>query len=143
MWCILENLINKKVSEAKVNKRGFIRLAVPVDALSPINKRKAMGIKDDVTEPQKVEDTTKIGDRIRITIIDGKSGKTIKLIDSFQREIVFQGAIYSEGKPLIAIQQGLGHNRNTPIFRRYFSVVQSALSPGDPGSFYRTPGSCY
>ncbi len=53
-------------------------------------------------------------------------------IDTFQIPVTFQGAIYPEGTPLVAIRAGLGKARNTPGFRRLVGLAAILVERGDP-----------
>lgn len=44
----------------------------------------------------------------------------------------FMANFYPVGSNLIAIQEGLGHGRNTPEYRRLAGLVQAIIDPGDP-----------
>jgi hypothetical protein len=47
----------------------------------------------------------------------------------------FQGYFFGEGEQLIAPAEGLGQIRQTPELRRFLTLAQVALDPGDPVSF--------
>jgi hypothetical protein len=47
----------------------------------------------------------------------------------------FQGQFFGQGTPLTAPGEGFGHIRQTPELRRFLSLAQAALEPGDPISF--------
>ena len=60
-------------------------------------------------------------------------GTLVKEIDTFEREVeAFQGESWDAGDPLVAINEGLGHRRNTPSLRRLFGLAQMVLEPADP-----------
>jgi hypothetical protein len=59
-------------------------------------------------------------------------GTPVAELKTFEREVVFQGAIYPRGAPLVALQEGLGLARNDPRFRRFMGLAQMAIGPGDP-----------
>jgi hypothetical protein len=44
----------------------------------------------------------------------------------------FMGRFYPVGSDLVAVQEGLGHARNTPEYRRLAGLVQVILDPADP-----------
>jgi hypothetical protein len=47
----------------------------------------------------------------------------------------FREAFYPVGSPLVAPQEGLGLERQTPDFRKIMNIAQAALDPGDPINF--------
>jgi len=47
----------------------------------------------------------------------------------------FQGTFFAEGSVLTAPSEGFGLIRQTPALRRFISLAQAALEPGDPISF--------
>ena len=47
----------------------------------------------------------------------------------------FQGVFFGEGTDLIAPAEGYGLQRQTPALRRFLTLAQAALDPGDPVSF--------
>jgi hypothetical protein len=47
----------------------------------------------------------------------------------------FQGRFFGEGTPLTSPTDGFGLLRQTPSSRRFFTLAQAALEPGDPISF--------
>ena len=47
----------------------------------------------------------------------------------------FQGYFFGEGEQLVAPADGLGQIRQTPELRRFLTLAQAALDPGDPVSF--------
>lgn len=47
----------------------------------------------------------------------------------------FQGYFLGEGEQLVAPAEGLGEIRQTPGLRRFLTLAQAALDPGDPVSF--------
>src|SRR5262249_12619545 len=49
----------------------------------------------------------------------------------------FREDFYPVGSPLVAPQEGLGLERQTPDFRRLMNLAQAALDPGDPINFAR------
>ncbi len=129
---IIENLDKQVSQSSRINQRGWARLQIAADALSPIEKRHALGMRDGDRGPVVVDDATRLGDRIRVRILDGSSGTEKAVIDRFQWETTFQGATFAAGQPLVALQEGLGYARNTPDFRRFYGIAQHAIAPGDP-----------
>jgi hypothetical protein len=49
----------------------------------------------------------------------------------------FRQTFYPVGSPLVAPQEGLGLNRQTPDFRQILSLSQAALDPADPMNYAR------
>ncbi len=47
----------------------------------------------------------------------------------------FQGRFFGQGTALVAPGEGFGHIRQTPELRRFLTLAQAALEPGDPISF--------
>ncbi len=48
---------------------------------------------------------------------------------------MFQGVFYGEGGPLTSVAEGYGLGRQSPALRRFLTLAQAALDPGDPVSF--------
>jgi hypothetical protein len=48
---------------------------------------------------------------------------------------IFQGHFFQEGTPLTSPAEGLGQIRQTPALRRFITLAQMALDPGDPINF--------
>jgi hypothetical protein len=129
---LLENLVNGEVEEGRVNERGWFRIAVPADALNATERRAALGLSDGATSAV-ATDTTAVGDALRLTIFVGDSSSPRHVVSTFPQEVEFQGTRYPAGQPLVALQEGLGHRRNSPDFRRFVAIAQHAISPADPG----------
>ena len=145
--------------------RGF-RVSIPADALSAVEKRGLLGLRDGdrVKVPVICEDWTAdvdeeghrvgearcitsdpkrsllFGDHIVIEIYDGLDGKLKQVIDTFEKRVDFQGAIFPAGAPLVAIGPGLGHPRNTPDFRKTMAFAAMILEKGDPIAYARYYG---
>ena len=49
--------------------------------------------------------------------------------------VSFHGAKYAIGSPLVAPAEGFGLRRQTPEFRRFLELAQTALDPADPITF--------
>lgn len=144
--------------------RGF-RVSLPADAPSAVEKRPLLGLKDGDTQPVPVtcppgtwvvptdaegkptgpatcpepvmERSLLFGDPVRIEVHDGWDGPVKRVLDRFEIPVTFQGAIFPEGAPLVAIETGLGRARNTPEFRRLMGVAAHALTRGDPIAYAR------
>ncbi|MBM4361081.1 MAG: hypothetical protein FJ104_00250 [Deltaproteobacteria bacterium] len=129
---VLENLDKGLRTESVVGPRGWVRLNIAADALSMLERRRLLGVKDDDREPARAPDTRALGDRVRITVLDGASGAERGLVDEFAADVTFQGTVFAAGQPLVALQEGVGYRRNSPDFRRFFGIAQHAISPADP-----------
>lgn len=133
-----------------VGAQGTFRVAVAADALTAMEKRPVLGLTDEpTTEPVRVSDSTQLGDRFAVRVRDGKgapkklvvvdTGETVDEVRAFYKEASFQGALYPKGAPLVALQRGLAYRRNTPDFRRFLGLAQTAIDPVDSAvwsSFY-------
>jgi hypothetical protein len=128
----LTNLRNGDEDCAEVNRRGWFRLGVAADALDAIERRTAMGLPDDVVGDLLIDDPTRYADGLALTVQAGPSGPLRARVDTFQREVRFQGGIYAAGSAWVALQNGYGHKRNSPDFRRLLGLAQAAITPGDP-----------
>jgi len=64
-----------------------------------------------------------------------RDGAPDLVIDSFPREIVFQGHHFAQGSPLVALSRGLALKRGTPEFRRTAGLTQTMLEPADPANY--------
>lgn len=159
--------------------RGF-RISIPADALTAIEKRTLLGLKDGDTKAVPVDcaqgwwtvpvddegaptgtaacDTTTqdapatdktrsklFGDPIAIDVYAGwvddlATAKPKATLDTFRIPVTFQGAIYPEGSPLVAIGTGLGRTRNSPDFRRLTALAGMMVERGDPIAYARMYG---
>jgi hypothetical protein len=77
------------------------------------------------------------GDAFQIDVYQGwptdlAAVKPKATIDTFRFPITFEGAIFPEGSPLVAIGPGLGRARNTPDFRRLLGMAAMLVERGDP-----------
>lgn len=134
---VVENLDKDVAREAKVTRRGWARVNIAADALSAIEKRGALGLADGDRDPVVAPDTTALGDRIRVRVIDAASGEEKARVEAWQWDVTFQGATFPQGQPLVALQEGLGYARNTSDFRRFYGIAQHAVAPGDPAVWSR------
>jgi len=91
---------------------------------------------------------TDLGDRVRLLFYRGdvlageeclrkKDVAPRLVVDKLQHEVEFQAKTYAEGGPLTALAEGLGLPRNSPRLRRFMSLTQLILDPGDPVSYAR------
>ena len=129
---VLTNLSNGETEETVVQPRGWFRLSVAADALNPIERRPVLGLTGDMPGPATATDPTLLGDAMRVDVYVGDSEELRGSVDSFGREVEFQGTIYPADSTLVTLQEGLGYERNTPGFRRFTGIAQHALGPADP-----------
>lgn len=133
---LVENLNNGDRGTAWVSERGFFRTAAASDAVNAIDRRPILGMDDTATEPVRVPDVEtldRLGDRLRVTFYVGDTEAVRTVVESFDRDVTFQGTVYPAGFPLVAMQEGLAQERNTPEYRRFFGFAQYAIAQGDPG----------
>lgn len=83
------------------------------------------------TMPSVSVQVVKPGDPIHLAVTRASGGTPIA-IDSFGYDTSFLGVPYPAGAPLVAVSRGFGADRNTPAFRRLWSLAQAALEPADP-----------
>ena len=53
-------------------------------------------------------------------------------LKEFMWPLSFHGTIYPAKAPLVALQEGLGLDRNDAAYRRFMGLAQTAIGPGDP-----------
>ena len=128
----LQNLVNGEEREVRVNERGWFRLSVPADALDPIARRPLIGLSGDSFGVGTPTDNLALGDALRLTVYVGNSDEVRGVVETFDRPVEFQGTRYVSGSPLVALQEGLGFERNTPDYRRFMGIAQHAIAPADP-----------
>lgn len=84
------------------------------------------------------------GDRIAVEVYSGwvedpsspsAAARRKARMDTFERPVTFQGAVFPAGTPLVAIGAGLGLDRNQPAFRRMLEAQGWAMARGDPVSY--------
>ena len=151
-WIEIENLDNGEVKRRPIDERGRLMLSIPADALTAPEKRPILGLSDQDYDPVIYENTPDLGDRLVIrhfkkevaqaaTLRDERGEYDVRIrldaspvetLSSFMWSAIFQGSIYPAGAPLIALQEGLGLDRNSPEYRRFLGLAQSAIGPGDP-----------
>ncbi|RME24641.1 MAG: hypothetical protein D6806_09270 [Deltaproteobacteria bacterium] len=102
----LTNLENGQVDERPLPESLKFRLAVPADR----------------------------GDRLVVEAFD-ETGRRVWLADRFDRDVEFQNMSFSAGEPLVALHQGFGVRRQSPEFRRFIQMAQTALDAGDPVNY--------
>ena len=130
----LRNLANNETRRVQINPWGNVRISVPSDAIRAIQRRGLLGLEDRDVLPVEVtpDQAASLGNRLTLTILDTQTNTVRSIVDTFLDEVEFQGTRYPAGTPLVAIQEGLGLERNTPEFRRFLGFAQSALGPADP-----------
>ena len=92
-----------------------------------------------VTQPVKTVDVPgrpDLGDRMTVAVLD-ELGQVVQTVDRFHYNVHANGVIYPEGEPLVNLYRGFGYKRQTPGFRRFFSIAQAILEPGDPVNWAR------
>jgi pimeloyl-ACP methyl ester carboxylesterase len=72
-----------------------------------------------------------LGDRFLIEVID-EEGEVIETVQGFEKDVTANGIIYPAGAPLVNLYRGFGNPRQTPDFRRFMTIAQTILEPGDP-----------
>ncbi len=130
----LENLDNGQTATSEIGPRGRFRLSVAADAFDAIERRAALGMSDGELDAVAPDDLW-IADRIRLTITDPTTGALKATIDTFERDVSFQGTTWSAGSPLVVLEEGLGFARNHPDLRRFIGIAQHAIDPADPGAW--------
>ena len=132
---VWRNLDNEEVAVGRMDERGFFRLSVPSDALNPIERRSLIGLSGNASGQGSAADNTLLGDALELTVYVGESEQVRAVVDQFEQEVVFQGTVYPPESTLVALQEGLGKQRNSPDLRRFMGIAQTALSWADPGEW--------
>ncbi len=116
---VIRNLTNQEWRCGRVQQNGHLRFAVGSD----------------------------VGDLLRFELYDQElpsqprtgcdpTGVTpVKVIETVDREVVFEGKTYAAGTKLQAYADGFGLRRGSPEARRLLSLGQIALESGDPANF--------
>ncbi len=93
--------------------------------------------------PVAVGDPRTFGDPLVVEVYRPGASEPSVVVDSFAQDVEWQGALYPEGTPLVALQKGFGFTRNTPDFRRFIGIASMILQSGDPVAyaphFWREP----
>ena len=160
---VVKNLNNGEQVNAfrHLDGHGF-RLPIPADALSAVEKRPLLGLKDGDTQPVPVtcapdewkvstgedgeigpvqcdehdyERSLLFGDALEITVMDGWSDKVKVVFNTFETPVTYQGAIFPKGARLVALGTGLGRGRNTPEVRKLMGFASMILARADPMSY--------
>jgi len=80
------------------------------------------------------------GDQLEIAVYDGwwdGQAAPKAVLDTFGKEVTYQGAIFPVGAPLTALATGLGNARNTPSFRRLMGIAAMVVEKADPAVYAR------
>jgi hypothetical protein len=131
----VHNLDKGLVRSAVVGARGWVRINIAADALSPIQRRSVLGLKDGDHDPVRFVDTATLGDRIEVRVFEAGGQTPKQTVSTWQWDVTFWGTIYPKGAPLVAMQEGLGYTRNTPDFRRFYGIAAHGIAPADPASW--------
>ncbi|MBW2526781.1 MAG: hypothetical protein JRI23_21540 [Deltaproteobacteria bacterium] len=143
---LLETIVNDLHHEATVPLARVTGIA-PWDTMVAENlvsgERRCGFVSEEGTVRVGVESDE--GDRTRVLFYKGpqimpgdhecvlRSGvEPVYVVDTFEMDAPFQDKYFSEGEPLVALQDGLGHKRSHPDFRRVFGLGQMILDPADP-----------
>ncbi|MBI2061218.1 MAG: hypothetical protein HYT87_15880 [Nitrospirae bacterium] len=142
----LHNLTNGEWDWQIVPSTRRFRLAVASDALNGSEKRHLLGTLGKVKPPEETpsldtDESLLAGDAWEVRVCPGPDFRTAPCSDrkaTFRRvesPFVFQGARYEAGSRLVALHSGYGFKRNRPDFRRFVSIAQTAIDPGDPVAY--------
>ncbi len=148
----VENLTNGQTRVQVAGPRLNIRIPIPADG--PVYK---IDYSKDPKHEKGIWDLTpghfREGDSIRITVCTpnadasdcSTSSSPKQVINQFmdfefdsaalQKPPTFMGREFPVGSPLISVARGFGLQRQSPDFRRFMSLAQMILEPGDPGSY--------
>ena len=91
--------------------------------------------------PQPIDSTLEtqahpaLGDRFLLEVLE--KDKVVESVDVFESDVTVSGVVYPEGAPLVNLYRGFGNARQTPEFRRFMTVAQTVLEPGDPVNWAR------
>ncbi len=135
---VVQNLINGEEDYAIVSGDGNFRLQIPADAVNPVERRPILGLNNPPGEaptPVPAPDNRALGDALRILVYWGDSDEVKLTIDTFGLPVTFAGTLYPKGSPLVSPAAGFGIKRNTPDMRRFMSIAQMILDPGDPVAY--------
>lgn len=103
----VQNLRTLESREVRVDRSKQFRLHIPADRLDPIE----------------------------VTVLR-PDGTLVKHATQWEFEVEsFQGFNFPYESPLVAPQQGMGYQRNTPSLRRLLGIAQTILEPADPVNY--------
>ena len=137
---LVRNLDNSEVRCASVDEAQRVRIGVP-------SSRGDRIVVSFFAQPHQVEsyDTCTLlpaaqlqhsvaawgRGRINEGAVNGTETATCEFASCAQ----FQGLFFGEGQPLVAPAEGFGQRRQSPSFRRFITLAQAIVEPGDPVSF--------
>jgi hypothetical protein len=113
---------------AVADSSGNLRLPLSADGPQLFVQR---SFADAGTLPTVSVQVVQPGDPIHVVVTKASGGAPLA-IDSFGYDATFYGVRYPPGSPLRAVSGGFGADRNTPAFRRLWTLAQAALDPADP-----------
>lgn len=121
---VLTNLSNGSRAEGRVREDGGFRLSVVSDALTGSDRQTWIANDRPITE---------VGDLIRLEVpgLDPPTRVT------FDYPATVQGVTFETKSDLQALATGWGFTRQTPGFRQFSQLVQTALDPADPVNYAR------
>lgn len=64
-----------------------------------------------------------------------RDGAPDRVVDTFERDVTFQGRRFTKGTPLVALARGFGMKRQNHTFRRFMTLAQTILEAGDPANY--------
>ncbi len=76
------------------------------------------------------------GDAIRI-IVRAPDGTERAVIDRFDREVNYQTKTWPSGHKLVSVTHGFGVKRQSKEYRRFMSIAEMVIEPGDPIGYAR------
>ena len=135
---VLSNLESGDQKEARVAADGAFRVAVAADAVAATALRGELGLQPAASnfDPPPLANTSDWGDRLRLDIFDG-AGPLKYTVETFERDVTFNGVVFSAGQPLVAVTQGWGIVRQSPEMRRFAQITQMLIEPADPVNYAR------
>lgn len=71
------------------------------------------------------------GDPLSVVVLTPGGDERTRL-EALDRDITFEGEDFAKDSQLIALGDGFGLERNTPDFRKLFTISQMVFEPGDP-----------
>ena len=141
MTVVVTNVASSEVRCARTDKDGRFRVAIPTSTGDKLDVQVYPAA--DVVESYagcKVKDGAPLGRRIRefeqpalavFPVADPDTNKC-DLPEGCQQ---FRDRFFAVGSPLVAPNDGLGLQRQTPALRRFRDLAQAALDPADPLTF--------
>ena len=137
---VVENLTSGEVKEGVIPDDGTFRLGIAADAASAWEKAQLAGRPLDGTANSAavypIEDPCTAGDTLRVSVITPE-GDEHAVFETWEEDVLIQGVTYPAGSTLVALAEGLGHERASPEVRRVAFVFANLLEPGDPIAYAR------